>query len=137
MLLLGTYHAQVLLLLGNMSRFRREQEPRMHAIANWAKGRFRDGWVAIAVTFLVMLITAGTRATPSVMMVPLEHEFGWNRATISLALSINLALFGLMGPFAAAAILRFGLRRTVLTALSILAAAVALSSRMQATWQLH
>lgn len=109
----------------------------MQAIARWARGRFYYGWIAIAVTFLVMLITAGTRATPSVMMVPLEHEFGWSRATISLALSINLALFGLMGPFAAAAMLRFGLRRTVITALTILAAAVALSSRMQATWQLQ
>ncbi|WP_028447843.1 MFS transporter [Chitinimonas koreensis] len=109
----------------------------MQALANWARGRFHYGWIAIAVTFLVMLVTAGTRATPSVMMVPLEQELGWSRATISLALSINLALFGLMGPFAAAAMLRFGLRRTVLTALTVLAGAVALSSRMQSTWQLQ
>ncbi|MCS6763504.1 MAG: MFS transporter [Candidatus Protistobacter heckmanni] len=84
-----------------------------------------------------MLITAGTRGTPSVMMVPLEHKFGWSRSMISLALSINLALFGLMGPFAAAAMLRFGLRRTVLSVLAILAGAVALSSLMQSTWQLQ
>ncbi|WP_374356120.1 MFS transporter, partial [Chitinimonas sp.] len=109
----------------------------MHAIANWAKSRFFYGWVAIAITFLVMLITAGIRATPSVMMVPLEHEFGWSRTAISMALSINLALFGLMGPFAAAAMLRFGLRRTVLTALTVLASAVALSSLMQASWQMQ
>lgn len=100
----------------------------MQSVATWARGRFHYAWVVIAVTFLVMLITAGTRGTPSVMMVPLEHEFGWSRSMISLALSINLALFGLMGPFAAAAMLRFGLRRTVLSALAILAGAVALSS---------
>ncbi|HEY9100859.1 MFS transporter [Chitinimonas sp.] len=109
----------------------------MQALANWSRGRFHYAWLAVAVTFLVMLITAGTRATPSVMMVPLEQQFGWSRTTISLALSINLALFGLMGPFAAAAMLRFGLRRTVLIALTVLSASVALSSLMQATWQLQ
>ncbi|GHD68268.1 MFS transporter [Jeongeupia chitinilytica] len=109
----------------------------MKRIAHRFEGRLHYGWIVIAVTFLVMLITAGTRATPSVMMVPLEHEFGWSRATISAALSINLALFGLMGPFAAAAMLRFGLRRTVLTALTVLSASIALSSLMQATWQLQ
>ncbi|TJZ73020.1 MFS transporter [Chitiniphilus eburneus] len=106
-------------------------------IARRLEGRLHYGWIAIAVTFLIMLITAGTRASPSVMMVPLEHDFGWSRATISLALSINLALFGLMGPFAAAAMLRFGLRRTVLVALTVLATAVAASSLMQASWQLQ
>lgn len=109
----------------------------MQTLARRIGGRFHYAWVAVAVTFLVMLITAGTRATPSVMMVPLEHEFGWSRATISLALSINLALFGLMGPFAAAAMLRFGLRRTVLTALTVLALCVWASGFMHTTWQLQ
>ena len=108
----------------------------MQFIANWVRHRFHYAWLALGITFLVMLITAGTRATPSVMMVPLEHTFGWSRATISLALSINLALFGLMGPFSAAAMLRFGLRRTVLFALSVLAISIGLSSLMQHSWQL-
>jgi predicted MFS family arabinose efflux permease len=92
--------------------------------------------MVIAVTFLIMLVTAGIRATPSVMMVPLEQGFGWSRTTISMALAINLALFGLMGPFAAAAMQRFGMRRTVLAALTVLAIAVALSDRMHAAWQM-
>jgi predicted MFS family arabinose efflux permease len=112
----------------------------MQSVALWTQRRigtrFHYAWVAIALTFLVMLITAGTRATPSVMMVPLEQAFGWDRATISLALSINLALFGLMGPFAAAAMERFGLRATVLGALGILCAGVALSSLMRHSWQM-
>ena len=108
----------------------------MNPIANWAKSRFHYAWIAVAVTFLVMLVTAGIRSTPSVMMVPLERSFGWTRTTISLALAINLALFGLMGPFAAAAMQRFGLRRTVLSALAVLAFGVALSSRMTAAWQM-
>src|SRR5579863_975133 len=108
----------------------------MHPIANWARSRFHYAWIAIAVTFVVMLVTAGTRATPSVMMVPLEPSFGWSRTTISLALAINLALFGLLGPFAAAAMQRFGMRRTVISALAILAGGVALSGRMTAAWQM-
>ena len=108
----------------------------MHPIAGWTKHRFHYAWMVIAVTFLIMLVTAGIRATPSVMMVPLERGFGWSRTTISMALAINLALFGLMGPFAAAAMQRFGMRRTVLAALTVLSIAVALSSRMHATWQM-
>jgi predicted MFS family arabinose efflux permease len=108
----------------------------MHPIAGWTKHRFHYAWMVIAVTFLIMLVTAGIRATPSVMMVPLERSFGWSRTTISMALAINLALFGLMGPFAAAAMQRFGMRRTVLAALTVLAIAVALSGRMHAAWQM-
>jgi len=108
----------------------------MQSIANWARGRFHYAWIALGVTFLVMLITAGARATPSVLMLPLEQSFGWSRATISLALSINLALFGLMGPFSAAAMQRFGLRRTVLCALTIMALAIGLSSLMRHSWQM-
>ena len=107
---------------------------------NWAAkrigGRFHYGWLAAAVVFLVLLAAAGTRATPSVMMVPLEHEFGWSRATISLAISVNIALYGLTGPFAAAAMQRFGVRPTVLAALAVMAGGVALSSMMTAPWQM-
>ncbi|WP_257829349.1 MFS transporter [Burkholderia glumae] len=99
-------------------------------------GRFHYGWIAAAVVFLVLLAAAGTRATPSVLMVPLEHELGWSRATISLAISINIALYGLTGPFAAAAMQRFGLRPTVLAALAVMGTGVALSSMMTATWQM-
>lgn len=63
---------------------------------NWAVtrigGRFHYGWLAAAVVFLILLAAAGTRATPSVLMVPLERELGWSRAAISLAISVNIAL---------------------------------------------
>ncbi|MEW9584534.1 MFS transporter [Paraburkholderia sp. DGU8] len=107
---------------------------------NWAArligGRFHYGWLTVAVVFLVLLAAAGTRATPSVMMVPLEHQFGWSRATISLAISVNIALYGLMGPFAAAAMQRFGVRPTLLAALGAMAGGVALSSLMTHPWQM-
>ncbi|MDE2256045.1 MAG: MFS transporter [Betaproteobacteria bacterium] len=108
----------------------------MRAFALRKHLRFHYAWVVVAVTFMVMLITAGTRAAPSVMLVPLQRAFGWDLASISGALSVNLALFGLMGPFAAATMQRFGLRRTVLGALIILAAAVAWSGVMQHSWQM-
>jgi len=108
----------------------------MQAIAHAVRSRFHYAWIAVGVAFLVMLVTAGTRGTPSVMIIPLEKAFGWSRTEISAALSINLALFGLMGPFAAAAMERYGLRRSVLTALTILGSAVGLSSLMQESWQM-
>ena len=108
----------------------------MNWIAASARGRFHYGWGAAAVVFLILLAAAGTRATPSVLMVPLGNEFGWSRATVSLAISINIALYGLTGPFAAAAMQRFGLRPTILTALVVMGTGVALSSMMTATWQM-
>jgi sugar phosphate permease len=83
-----------------------------------------------------MLITSGVRATPGLFMVPLESEFGWSRATISVAIAVNIALFGLIGPFAASVMHRWGLRRVVLAALALLAASVAVSTRMHTEWQL-
>ncbi len=93
-------------------------------------------WVVAAVTFLTLLAAAGVRATPGVLIVPLETEFGWSRATISFAVGINIFLYGLIGPFAAAVMDRFGLRRTMLAALALIAAGVALTPLMTHPWQL-
>jgi len=100
---------------------------------NPRNSRVHYAWVVAAVTFLV---TAGIRATPGVLMVPLEAEFGWTSAAISVAVAINLALFGLIGPFAASLMDRWGLRRLVLSALALLACSVALTALMTARWQL-
>src|SRR5258707_11083207 len=97
---------------------------------------FHYAWVVAAVTFLILLVTAGVRATPGVLMVPLESEFGWTRAAISAAVAINIALFGLIGPFAASLMDRWGLRRLVLSALALLSCAVALTTLMRSQWQL-
>src|SRR4051794_22831136 len=101
-----------------------------------APPRAHYAWVVAAVTFLVLLITAGIRATPGVLMVPLEAEFGWNRAVISLAVAINIALFGLIGPFAASVMDRWGMRRVILAALLLLSFSVALTTRMRSQWEL-
>lgn len=98
--------------------------------------RLHYAWIIVAVTFLVVVVTAGVRATPSVLIVPLEQEFHWSRATISLAVGINLLLYGAIGPIAAAVMDRFGARRTMTLALVTTTAGVALTSLMSQPWQL-
>jgi MFS family permease len=98
--------------------------------------RPHSAWLVLAATFLALLAGAGIRATPSVLIVPLEQEFGWSRSTISLAISVNILLYGLMGPFAGALMQRLGIRRTTLGALALLGLGVALATRVTAPWQL-
>jgi len=99
--------------------------------------RIHYAWVVAAVTFVALMGAAGFRATPSVLIVPLQNEFGWNRAIISIAVSINLILFGLTGPFAAALMDRFGLRVVTVGALITVAAGALLTTVMNAPWQLY
>jgi sugar phosphate permease len=94
------------------------------------------GWIVASVTFVILLVGAGIRATPGVLMVPLESEFGWNRTAISFAVAINIALFGLIGPFAAAVMNRWGVRRVLLAALALLTASVAGTTVMRTEWHL-
>src|ERR1700761_1733041 len=98
--------------------------------------RLHYAWIVAAVTFIVGLPTAGGRAAPGVLIVPLQQEFDWSRATISFAIGVNLLLYGLVGPFAAALMDRFGVRRTMTLALAVSGAAVALSPAMHQAWQL-
>ena len=98
--------------------------------------RLHPAWIVAACTFAVLLVAAGIRSTPSVLIVPLEAEFGWSRATISFAVAVNILLYGLIGPFAAALLERFGLRRTVGCALALLALGVALTPLMTRSWHL-
>ena len=99
--------------------------------------RVHYAWVVAAVTFIALLGAAGFRATPGVLIVPLQDEFGWNRAVISIAVSINLILFGLTGPFAAALMDRFGLRAVTVGALITVATGALLTTVMKSPWQLY
>jgi MFS family permease len=90
----------------------------------------------VGVTFLTALITAGTVGAPGVFIVPLQQEFGWSTAEISSALSIRFILFGLMAPFAAALMNRYGLRNVTLSALLIVACALVASLAMTKVWHL-
>jgi sugar phosphate permease len=93
-------------------------------------------WLVAGVAFVAILGAAGFRATPGVLITPLEEDFGWSRGTISLAVSVNLILYGLTAPFAAALMDRFGIRRVVATALVLVAAGSGLTVFMTASWQL-
>src|SRR5438045_5987482 len=99
--------------------------------------RVHYAWIVAAVTFIALMGAAGFRATPSVLIVPLQNEFGWNRAVISVAVSINLILFGLTGPFAAALMDRFGLRAVTVGALITVSTGALLTTVMNSPWQLY
>src|SRR3981189_374509 len=94
------------------------------------------GWAVVAVTFLTMLVTAGSLGAPGVLLVPLEKEFGWNVSEISSAFALRLVLYGLLGPFAAAFLNRFGVRKVVTIALLIILAGLLASVGMNSVWQL-
>jgi MFS family permease len=101
------------------------RRPRLH----WA-------WVVAAVSFVAILGAAGFRSVPGVMMNPLHHEFGWSHGTVGLAMSVNMTLFGLTAPFAAALMDRLGVRPVLSAALVLIATGSALSVVMTTSWQL-
>ncbi|MGX7825060.1 MFS transporter [Actinokineospora sp. 24-640] len=93
-------------------------------------------WFVAATAFVALVGAAGFRAAPSVLIDPLHQEFGWSTATISAAVSLNLLLFGLVSPFAAALMDRLGMRRVVASALLLVAAGSGLTVFMTSSWQL-
>lgn len=101
-----------------------------------ARRNIHYGWAMIAVTFVTALVSAAAVGAPGVFIVPLQKEFGWSTAEISSAMSIRFVLFGLMAPFAAALMNRYGLRNVTLTALVIVVVSLVLSLGMTELWQL-
>ncbi len=101
-----------------------------------ASRRIHPAWFAVAVTFATLMATAGFRSAPSVLIVPLEDAFGWSRSDISLAVAINVLLFGLVAPFAAALMEKFGIRKVVMSALTTVSIGAFLTIFIQAPWQL-
>jgi MFS family permease len=99
-------------------------------------GRIHWAWVVAAVSFIAILGAAGFRSVPGVMMNPLHHEFGWSHGVVGLAMSVNMTLFGLTAPFAAALMDRFGVRPVLSAALLLIATGSAVSVTMTASWQL-
>lgn len=98
--------------------------------------RIHPAWIVAGLTFLTLMATAGFRSAPSVLVVPLEEAFGWGRDGISLAVSINVLLYGLTAPFAAALMERFGIKRVVLFALTAVGSGALLTMAIDSLWQL-
>jgi len=98
--------------------------------------RIHPAWLIAGLTFLTLMATAGFRSAPSVLIVPLEEAFGWGRDGISLAVSINVLLYGLTAPFAAALMERFGIKRVAMVALATVGSGALLTIFMKSLWQL-
>ena len=92
-------------------------------------------FLVVAITFLALLVSAGLRATPGVLMVPLQLNFGWDRSTISFSAAMGIFLYGLVGPFAAALMLSIGIRRTMIGGLALMASSTFASLWMSGPWQ--
>ncbi|PKA42627.1 MFS transporter [Rhizobium sullae] len=101
-----------------------------------ARRNIHYGWIVVGATFLTMLVTAGAMGAPGVLIKPLQDEFGWETSQISSALAIRLLLFGLMGPFAAAFMNYFGVRKVIVFALALIGAGFVGSLFMTSLWQL-
>ena len=94
------------------------------------------GWVVAAITFLTMLTMSAALGLPGAMLQPLGKEFGWSTEQISSALALRFALFGLMGPFAAVLMERWGLRAVICTGLALVGLGMALVTTASQLWQL-
>ena len=105
--------------------------------ARLLSGRVHYAWVIVAVMFVVIVASVGVRAAPSVLILPLQRDFGWSVATISGAVSLNIALFGLVGPFAAALLRTIGLKWTLLVSMSLLVLGAGSSAFITQVWQLY
>lgn len=94
-------------------------------------------WVMLTLTFLTMLATSAAMGMAGVLMRPLQDQFSWSSGAVSGAMAMRLVLYGLTGPFAAALIMRYGLRRSICTALFCIAVGLVLITRMSSLWQLY
>ena len=100
------------------------------------RGRMHYAWIVLAVMFAATLAGVGVRAAPGVMIVPLQRAFGWDVATVSGAISLNIILLGATGPFLTGLIEVIGLKRTILACMAMLIAGTGLSNLMTAPWQM-
>ena len=100
-------------------------------------GRVHYAWIVLAVMFSATLAGVGVRAAPGVMILPLQRAFGWDVSTISGAVSVNIILLGVTGPFLTGLIEVIGLKRMVLLCMGLLIAGTGLSSFMTTSWQRH
>lgn len=107
------------------------------AFSSWLQRRnIHFAWMMLAITFLTMVTSSAALGLPGAFIPSLSKEFGWNIEQISSALALRFALYGLMGPFAAILIERYGLRAIICTALTLVASGLALATKMAAVWQL-
>ena len=106
-------------------------------VSAWLQRRgIHYGWIVAAITFLTMLTMSAALGLPGAMLQPLGKEFGWSTEQISSSLALRFALFGLMGPFAAVLMERYGLRAVICTGLALVGLGMALVTMASQLWQL-
>jgi|GEM_PF-3292965 len=93
-------------------------------------------WVVVAVTFLALLVAASVRAAPGILILPLEREFGWDRATVSGAIAISILTFGLGGPLSGTLVGRYGPRKVILGGSAVIALGLGAFLTVHELWQL-
>ena len=98
--------------------------------------KWHYSWVILAVTFLAIIVAGIIRSSAGVFIDPFEQDFGWSRPSISFAFAVSLFLYGFSGPFMAAFVEKYGLKRMMLGSMTLLAIALACTFVMQKEWQL-
>src|SRR3954462_7120061 len=116
---------------------RRPSLPARMASLALSQRRVHYAWIVAGVTFVVLAMAAGFRSVPGVFLIPLGQEFGWSHALVGGAVSVNLIVYGLGAPFAAAIVQRFGVRKVTVFALCQVALGAGLSVLMTEPWQLY
>ena len=102
-----------------------------------ARPRLFYGWIVVAVTIPVLMVTAGVRSAPGAWLLPMQGDLGWSKATLSFAAAIGLIVYGLGGPVSGRLMNRFGVRTVTIISLLLSAGSMVLSSIVQSQWQLN
>ncbi|MCA9838592.1 MAG: MFS transporter [Trueperaceae bacterium] len=97
---------------------------------------FFYGWVIVAVTIPVLMITAGIRSAPGAWIVPMKDDLGWSIASLSFAAAMGLIVYGFSGPLSGNLMRRFGVRNVVIISMLLSGLSMLLSSMVKTQWQL-
>ena len=88
------------------------------------------GWIVVGVVFLALLVSSAVRQVPGVVIRPLEAEFGWDRAAVSLVVAVSILIGGLASPYSGQLMDRFG-PRSVLIAGVLLIGVISSALRLE------
>src|SRR4029453_4484917 len=97
---------------------------------------FFYGWIVVAVTAIIVLVTAGVRSAPGAFILSMTTEPGWSTASVSFAAAAGLIVFGLSGPLSGWLMARIGIRAVVVTSLLVTGGALVATSLVREIWQL-
>jgi MFS family permease len=106
-------------------------------MGNRPKGKYLYGHVIAATCFGIQAIGIGTYVSYGVLFNPLLDEFGWSRASISVAASMAFLLMGFLGIGVGRLNDRFGPRALMTVSGVFFGLGYLLMSRLETIWQLY